>query len=60
MHGMERPSLFSPHRKPFLAIDIFVQPSANGFITAMELCHQRKRVFKISTGSKQFDAILGG
>lgn len=36
------------------------QPSASGFITAMELCHQRKRVVRISTGSKQFDAILGG
>lgn len=37
-----------------------LQPTANGFMTAMELCHQRKKVFKISTGSKQFDAILGG
>lgn len=36
------------------------QPSASGFITAMELCHQRKRVVRISTGSKQFDSILGG
>ncbi|KAJ9301297.1 hypothetical protein DTO271G3_1432 [Paecilomyces variotii] len=35
-------------------------PSASGFITAMELGHQRKRVVRISTGSKQFDAILGG
>ncbi|CRG91535.1 Meiotic recombination protein DLH1 [Talaromyces islandicus] len=35
-------------------------PTANGFMTAMELCHQRKKVFKISTGSKQFDSILGG
>ncbi|KAL1990413.1 hypothetical protein VTN49DRAFT_6252 [Thermomyces lanuginosus] len=35
-------------------------PSANGFVTAMELCHQRKRVFRISTGSKQFDSILNG
>lgn len=26
----------------------------------MELGHQRKRVVRISTGSKQFDAILGG
>lgn len=26
----------------------------------MELCHQRKKVVRISTGSKQFDAILGG
>ena len=37
-----------------------MQPSASGFITAMELNHQRKRVLKISTGSKQFDSILGG
>ncbi|KAJ6151819.1 DNA repair protein [Penicillium chermesinum] len=36
------------------------QPSASGFITAMELFHQRKRVVRISTGSKQFDSILGG
>ncbi|EDN07904.1 meiotic recombination protein dmc1 [Histoplasma mississippiense (nom. inval.)] len=36
------------------------QPSASGFITAMELGHQRKRVVKISTGSKQFDSILAG
>ncbi|KAI5294755.1 Meiotic recombination protein dmc1, partial [Ascosphaera atra] len=35
-------------------------PSASGFITAMELGHQRKRVVKISTGSKQFDSILNG
>ncbi|BCS23330.1 recombinase DMC1 [Aspergillus puulaauensis] len=35
-------------------------PSASGFITAMELSHQRKRVVHISTGSKQFDSILGG
>jgi len=36
------------------------QPSASGFITAMELFHQRKKVVRISTGSKQFDSILGG
>ncbi|KAK3173725.1 hypothetical protein OEA41_007057 [Lepraria neglecta] len=36
------------------------QPSASGFMTAVELGHQRKRVCKISTGSKQLDAILGG
>ncbi|KAJ5180819.1 Meiotic recombination protein dmc1 [Penicillium capsulatum] len=35
-------------------------PSASGFVTAMELFHQRKKVVRISTGSKQFDAILGG
>ena len=29
-------------------------------MTAMELGHQRKRVVKISTGSKQLDSILGG
>lgn len=37
-----------------------VQPSASGFITAMELCQQRRKVVRISTGSKQFDSILGG
>ncbi|MCJ1272828.1 Meiotic recombination protein dmc1 [Puttea exsequens] len=36
------------------------QPSATGFITAVELGHQRKRTFRISTGSKQLDSILGG
>jgi meiotic recombination protein DMC1 len=36
------------------------QPSGGGFQTAQELGQQRKRVLKISTGSKQFDAILGG
>ncbi|KAI9756888.1 MAG: Meiotic recombination protein dmc1 [Lichina confinis] len=36
------------------------QPSACGFITAAELGIQRKRVVKISTGSKQLDSILGG
>ncbi|OOQ87532.1 meiotic recombination protein DMC1 [Penicillium brasilianum] len=35
-------------------------PSASGFVTAMELHHQRKKVVRISTGSKQFDSILGG
>ena len=29
-------------------------------MTAVELEHQRKRVVKISTGSKQLDSILGG
>lgn len=37
-----------------------VKPTTSGFITAVELGHQRKRVRKISTGSKQLDAILGG
>jgi meiotic recombination protein DMC1 len=36
------------------------QPTTAGFMTAMELGHVRKRVVKISTGSKQFDSILGG
>ncbi|KAI9712253.1 MAG: Meiotic recombination protein dmc1, partial [Chrysothrix sp. TS-e1954] len=35
-------------------------PVATGFITAKELGHQRRRVVRISTGSKQLDAILGG
>lgn len=37
-----------------------VQPSISGFVTAVELGHHRKRVVKISTGSKQLDTILGG
>ena len=36
------------------------QPAGGGFQTAQELGQQRKRVTKLSTGSKQFDAILGG
>ncbi|KAF2112125.1 meiotic recombination protein-like protein dmc1 [Lophiotrema nucula] len=36
------------------------QPAGGGFQTAHELGQQRKRVMKISTGSKQFDTILGG
>ncbi|MCJ1257148.1 Meiotic recombination protein dmc1 [Lignoscripta atroalba] len=36
------------------------QPAASCFMTAMELGHQRKRVVRISTGSKQLDSILGG
>jgi meiotic recombination protein DMC1 len=33
---------------------------STGFITAHEYREQRKAIFKISTGSKQFDAMLGG
>ncbi|KAH6642860.1 Rad51-domain-containing protein [Boeremia exigua] len=36
------------------------QPSGGGFQTAHELGQQRKRVLKISTGSKQLDTVLGG
>ncbi|KAJ4365476.1 hypothetical protein N0V95_000411 [Ascochyta clinopodiicola] len=36
------------------------QPSGGGFQTAHELGQQRKRVIKISTGSKQLDTVLGG
>ncbi|KAI4165885.1 MAG: hypothetical protein LQ342_000316 [Letrouitia transgressa] len=36
------------------------QPSVNGFITAVELGFQRKRVSRITTGSRQLDSILGG
>lgn len=38
----------------------FIQPAGGGFQTAHELGQQRKRVLKISTGSKQLDTILGG
>lgn len=37
-----------------------MQPGGGGFQTAHELGQQRKRVIKISTGSKALDAILGG
>jgi RecA/RadA recombinase len=36
------------------------QPSTSSFMTGKELAEQRKKVFKVSTGSKQLDAILGG
>jgi RecA/RadA recombinase len=36
------------------------QPGGGGFQTAHELGQQRKRVLKISTGSKQLDTVLGG
>ncbi|KAH8723215.1 meiotic recombination protein-like protein dmc1 [Phaeosphaeriaceae sp. PMI808] len=36
------------------------QPAGGGFQTAHELGQHRKRVLKISTGSKQLDTILGG
>jgi hypothetical protein len=36
------------------------KPSTSGFVTAAELGQLRKRVVRISTGSKQFDTILGG
>ena len=39
---------------------MLVQPTTSGFVTAMELGQQRKRVVRISTGSKQLDSILGG
>ncbi|KAI8980864.1 meiotic recombination protein DMC1/LIM15 [Pilobolus umbonatus] len=32
----------------------------SGFITATDVSIQREKVFKISTGSKQLDALLGG
>ncbi|KAI7854127.1 meiotic recombination protein dmc1 [Circinella umbellata] len=34
--------------------------SGCGFMTGSELAHHRQKVVKISTGSKQFDALLGG
>jgi meiotic recombination protein DMC1 len=33
---------------------------ATGFMTAHEYKQQRRSIFKISTGSRQFDAMLGG
>ncbi|KAK5977509.1 DNA meiotic recombinase 1, partial [Trichostrongylus colubriformis] len=32
----------------------------NGFITALEVCARRKQCFKITTGSSEFDKLLGG
>lgn len=32
----------------------------DGFVTGMELDSKRKNIFKISTGSKEFDKLLGG
>jgi len=36
------------------------QPPSYHFITASELGHIRRKVCRISTGSKSFDAMLGG
>jgi hypothetical protein len=35
-------------------------PAQSSFITAHELSEIRKRVIRISTGSKQLDAMVGG
>ncbi|KAI6888169.1 Meiotic recombination protein [Hortaea werneckii] len=35
-------------------------PSASGFVTGAEVLQTRKRCFRLSTGSKQWDAILLG
>ncbi|KAI5843992.1 meiotic recombination protein DMC1, partial [Morchella snyderi] len=35
-------------------------PASYNFITASELSHLRRRVCRISTGSKSFDSMLGG
>lgn len=48
----------SPTKTQSLAND--GQPSGGGFQTAQELGQLRRRVMKVSTGSKSFDAILGG
>ncbi|XP_060535292.1 meiotic recombination protein DMC1/LIM15 homolog [Cylas formicarius] len=34
--------------------------SNSGFMTALEVCDQRKQIFKLSTGSSNFDHLLGG
>ena len=36
------------------------QPGGSGFMTSAELLERRKRCFRISTGSKQWDGILNG
>jgi meiotic recombination protein DMC1 len=35
-----------------------VKPNGAGFMTSGDLAHVRKRCFRISTGSKQWDSIL--
>ncbi|KAL8828078.1 MAG: hypothetical protein Q9191_002795 [Dirinaria sp. TL-2023a] len=73
-HGVQVSAVHAATRKTLLKVKGFsevkvekikeaiqkLQPSKSGFITAVELGHQRKRVVKISTGSKQLDSILGG
>ncbi len=39
---------------------MYRQPAGNGFMTAHDLAQQRKKIIKVSTGSKQLDAMLGG
>ncbi|XP_060076838.1 meiotic recombination protein DMC1/LIM15 homolog [Ylistrum balloti] len=34
--------------------------SADGFLTALEYSDKRKQVFRISTGSQEFDKLIGG
>ena len=47
--------------RPYVILNLIIeQPSGGGFLTALELGHQMKRRFRISTGSKQLDKILGG
>lgn len=31
-----------------------------GFLTALEVCEKRRYVFRVSTGSKEFDKLMGG
>lgn len=32
----------------------------DGFVTALVMCEKRKLVFRVSTGSAELDALLGG
>lgn len=36
------------------------KPAGIGFMTAHDLAQHRKQIIKLSTGSKQLDAMLGG
>lgn len=40
--------------------DNTLQPSSGSFMTALDLADIRKRVIRVSTGSKQLDAMVGG
>jgi meiotic recombination protein DMC1 len=42
------------------AINKASPPSIGGFVTAMELKQSRKNIFRVSTGCKAFDTMLGG
>lgn len=53
--------MFGPFQFPLLSVTNHQsKPPSYNFITAAELSHVRRKVCRISTGSKSFDTMLGG